>query len=352
MRIDKTNESSEVNSGKVNTQYRLGLKKWIGNNAVVIILLFLIVFFGLANKTFLKPANLINITSQMSINAIITTGMTFVIITGGIDIGVGSVAALAGIFSTIIARQFPDISIAQGFLIQIISALLIGVLCGFFNGMMVGYLKVVPMIATLSMMNIARGLAYVTTKGQPVYGLSNDFAWIGAGRILPTEKFSQGVIPNITIFTIIIVVLMHILLTKTVFGRHVYAVGSNESVAYLSGINVKKVKVQCYMLCSLMAALGGVCIASKLNNGQPNSADGYEMYAVAATVLGGTSLSGGRGSVLRAMIGAAVIAIINNGMNIMQISSYWQKVITGVIILTAVLFDMFQRTRSARVSVK
>ncbi len=245
------------------------IKNFASNNAVIIVLIVLILFFGLSNNIFFKPTNLINITSQMSINAIIATGITFVIITGGIDISVGAVGAFAGIFSTVIARQFPDLTIFQGLLIQILSALVIGFLCGLFTGVMVGYLKVVPMIATLSMMNIARGLAYVVTDGQPVYGLNNNFSWIGAGRILATEEFPQGIIPNITIFTIIIVIIMHIILTKTIFGRHVFAVGSNEAVAHFSGINVKKSKSSAYIICSIMGALGGVCIASKLNNGQP-----------------------------------------------------------------------------------
>ena len=328
------------------------ISNFISNNAVLIVLLLLIIFFGFSNKTFLKPNNLINITSQMSINVIIAAGITFVIITGGIDISVGSVAAFAGIFSTFIAKLFPDISVVEGLLIQVLSAIFIGAICGLFNGIMVGYLKVVPMIATLAMMNIARGLAYVVTNGQPVYGLSNHFSWIGAGRIIETEQFPLGILPNIAIFMVVVVILMHLLLTITVFGRHVYAVGSNESVAFLSGVNVKKIKVLAYMISSILAALGGVCIASKLNNGQPGSAEGYEMYAIAATVLGGTSLSGGKGSVARAVIGAAIIAIINNGMNLLQISSYWQKVITGVIILVAVLFDKMQRDRKAAVRAK
>lgn len=333
-------------------QHTKRFSNFVNNNAVLIVLLLLVVFFGFSNKTFLKPNNLINITSQMSINVIIATGITFVIITGGIDISVGSVAAFAGIFSTFVAKLFPDISVVEGLAIQIASALLIGAICGLFNGIMVGYLKVVPMIATLAMMNIARGLAYVVTNGQPVYGLSNNFSWIGAGRIIETERFPLGILPNNAIFTVIIVLLMHLLLTTTVFGRHVYAVGSNEAVAYLSGVNVKKIKVLTYMISSILAALGGVCIASKLNNGQPGSAEGYEMYAIAATVLGGTSLSGGKGSVARAVIGASIIAIINNGMNLLQISSYWQKVITGVIILVAVLFDNLQRERKIKTSVK
>ncbi|MEM1483800.1 ABC transporter permease [Oscillospiraceae bacterium PP1C4] len=321
-------------------------KKWVSKNAVIVFLFAIIIVFGATNETFLTPNNIINITSQMSINALLATGITFVIITGGIDISIGSVAAFAGIFAAFIGLKFPNMSTISGALIQIGSAVLIGGICGLFNGLMITKFKVVPMIATLSMMTIARGLAYVVTGGQPVYGLSKNFSWMGAGRMLRTGTMSQGVIPIITLFTIIVVVIMHLLLTKTVFGRHVYAVGSNESVAHLSGISVDQTKISVYVICSIMAALGGVCVASKLNNGQPASCEGYEMYAIASTVLGGTSFAGGIGSVARAMIGVAIIAIINNGMNLMQVSSYWQKVITGLIILVAVIVDMAQKKQS------
>ncbi|WRS27685.1 ABC transporter permease [Oscillospiraceae bacterium MB08-C2-2] len=323
----------------------VNVKSWMSKNAVVVFLLIIVVAFSLASPTFLTMGNLINVTSQMSINALLATGITFVIITGGIDISLGSVAAFAGIFSAFVGLRFPNMSTGSSLLIQVGSAIVIGGICGLFNGMMITRFRVVPMIATLAMMTMARGFAYVVTGGQPVYGLSNNFAWLGAGRILPTEDMQLGVIPIITLFTIVVVVLMHILLTKTVFGRHVYAVGSNESVAHLSGINVKNVKLRVHILCSIMAALGGVCVASRLNNGQPASCDGYEMFAIASTVLGGTSLTGGSGSVARAMMGVAIIAIINNGMNLLQVSSYWQKVITGLIILFAVIVDMAQKNQ-------
>lgn len=318
-------------------------KKWLGKNAVVVFLIVIIVAFGLTNKTFLTAGNIINITSQMSINALLATGITFVIITGGIDISIGSVAAFAGIFAAFMGLRFPGMSSLGGAALQIGCALVIGGVCGLFNGIMITKFKVVPMIATLSMMTIARGLAYVVTDGQPVYGLSKNFAVLGAGRLLPTQGMPQGVVPIITLFTLCVVIVMHLLLTKTVFGRHVYAVGSNESVAHLSGISVDNTLIRVYVISSIMAALGGVCVASKLNNGQPASCEGYEMYAIASTVLGGTSFAGGIGSVSRAMIGVAIIAIINNGMNLMQVSSYWQKVITGMIILFAVIVDMAQK---------
>lgn len=319
------------------------VKTWSKKNAVCLVLIALIIFFGVANKTFLTVTNIINITSQMSINALLTIGITFVIIIGGIDISVGSVAAFAGIFSAYIGLRFQDAPLIGILGIQLGSAIFIGTLCGLFIGVMVAKFNVVPMIATLAVMQSARGLAYVVTDGQPVYGLSDTFAWLGSERLFTTESMKNGVLPVITIFMIIILIIMHILLSRTVFGRHVYAVGSNEKVARLSGISVDGIKIKAHVLCSIMAALGGVCVTSKLNNGQPAACDTYEMYAIAATVLGGTSLLGGTGSVLRAMFGCAIIAIINNGMNLMQISSYWQKVIIGMIILLAVVIDMAQK---------
>ncbi len=323
-------------------------KEWVGKNVVVLILIGIVVMFSAATTTFLTPNNIINVTSQMSINALLCTGVTFVIITGGIDISIGSVAAFAGIFAAYVGLMFPEMTTAGSIFLLIVCALVIGVVCGLFNGIMIAKLNVVPMIATLAMMSIARGFAYVVTDGQPVYGLPNAFQFLGAGRVLPVEGMPQGIIPNITIFMVIVVAIMHIVLTKTVFGRHVYAVGSNESVAHLSGVNVARTKIGAYVICSTMAALGGVCVASKLNNGQPAAAEGYEMFAIAATVLGGTSLTGGSGSVLRAMFGVAIIAIINNGMNLMQISSYWQKIMMGVIILIAVAIDMVQKKRASK----
>ncbi len=282
----------------------------------------------------------------MCINALLASGLTYVIILGGIDISVGSVAALAGIVAAYIGLQFPDMSIFMALVILIGSGLLVGTVIGFINGILISKFKVVPMICTLAMLTIARGLAYVVTGGQPVYGLPNQFAFLGSQRIFVNSVMPNGTIPVITIFTVIVVAIMHILLSKTVFGRHVYAVGSNPNVAHLSGIDVNKITLQCHILCAITAAMGGICIASKLQNGQPAAAEGYEMYAIAATVLGGTSLAGGSGSVGRAMFGVAIIAVINNGMNLMNISSYWQKVVIGCIILLAVILDMAQKKKS------
>jgi ribose transport system permease protein len=317
----------------------------MNKNMIVVFLVLLCVGFGLANRTFFTSRNLMNLTSQMAINALLSAGLTYVIILGGIDISVGSVAALAGVISCMIGLKFPEMNLLGSIVIIILTAVVVGGLCGFFNGIMITQFNVVPMICTLATMTMLRGITYIVTGGVAVFGLPSVFSFLGAGRILKTEGESMGIIPVVTLFTILVVFLMHLFLSKTVFGRHVYASGSNRQVAHLSGINVKRVNLVSYMLCSIMAALGGVLVASKLQNGQPAACEGYEMFAIASTVLGGTSLAGGSGSVGRAMFGVAIIAVINNGMNLMYISSFWQKVVIGAIILLAVILDMAQKQK-------
>lgn len=320
---------------------KIDFKSFLMKNMVVVILVLLFVGFGiLTSGKFFAAANIVNLTTQMAINAMLSAGLTFVIILGGIDISVGSVAALAGVIAALVGKQLSNMNEFTSVIILVVSALLVGGICGAFNGLMITKFKVVPMIATLAMQTIARGLSFIFSGGTAVSGLPSAFSWLGAGRWLKTAEKATGWIPNITVFVVIVVAIMAILLSKTVFGRHVYATGSNIQVAHLSGINTDRVTFLCHVLCSVLAALAGVLNASKLQSGQPAACDGYEMYAIAATVLGGTSLVGGSGSVARAMFGVGVIAVINNGMNLMHWSSYIQKVVIGAIILFAVIMDM------------
>lgn len=317
-------------------------------NMIVIVLLVLCVAFVFGNRNFGKASNLVNLTTQMAINAMLSVGLTYVIILGGIDISVGSVGALSGVITALVCRQLPaEIPLPFMMLVQIGMGLLVGLVFGAFNGFVIAKLKVVPMIATLAALNIARGLSYIASGGSSVSGLTDSYSVLGAGRLLTTADKPTGWIPIITIFVTVVVILMHLLLSKTVFGRHVYATGSNSHVAHLSGINTSRMTFMGYVICSTMASLGGVLNSSKLQNGQPGAMEGYEMFAIAATVLGGTSLIGGSGSVARAMIGCAVIAVINNGMNLLHINSYWQKAVIGFIILFAVILDMAQKRRHA-----
>ena len=322
------------------------VKQLITDNIVVVVLILLVIGFSIGNSTFLKTANVINLFGQMCLNALLATGLTFVIILGGIDISVGSSMAITGILAAQAVLALGVESTFACMVISILVGLVAGAIIGLFIGWLIAYRGLVPMICTLALMQAFRGLAYIISGGGPVYGLPTGFSMLGAGRLIKTESFKTGIIPVIVIFTAIVVVIFHIILTKTVFGRHVFAVGSNASVAHMCGIDTKLVTLKCHMICGITAGLAGIVAASKVNNGHPNTGDGYEMYAIAATVLGGTSLSGGTGSVARAMFGCAIIAVINNGMTLMEISAYWQKVVIGVIIILAVMLDMAQKKRA------
>ncbi|MCD7820004.1 MAG: ABC transporter permease [Lachnospiraceae bacterium] len=320
------------------------VKQLLTDNIVVLVLIILVIGFSIGNSTFIKTANIINLFGQMCLNALLATGLTYVIILGGIDISVGSTMAITGILAAQATLAVGgDVSVPVAILIQVVVGAAAGAVIGLFIGWLIAYMHLVPMICTLAMMQAMRGMAYIISGGGPVYGLPNSFAVLGSGRLIKTEAFPNGIIPCIVIFTIIVVVIFHIILTKTVFGRHVFAVGSNSSVAHMSGIDTKRVTLICHMICGICAGLAGTVAASKVNNGHPATGDGYEMYAIAATVLGGTSLNGGSGSVARAMFGCAIIAVINNGMTLMSISAYWQKVVIGAIIILAVLLDMAQK---------
>ena len=322
------------------------VKQLITDNIVVVVLILLVIGFSIGNSTFLKTANVINLFGQMCLNALLATGLTYVIILGGIDISVGSSMAITGILAAQAVLALGVESTFACMVISILVGLVAGAIIGLFIGWLIAYRGLVPMICTLALMQAFRGLAYIISGGGPVYGLPTGFSMLGAGRLIKTESFKTGIIPVIVIFTAIVVVIFHIILTKTVFGRHVFAVGSNASVAHMCGIGTKLVTLKCHMICGITAGLAGIVAASKVNNGHPNTGDGYEMYAIAATVLGGTSLSGGTGSVARAMFGCAIIAVINNGMTLMEISAYWQKVVIGVIIILAVMLDMAQKKRA------
>lgn len=334
--MQKTQEGQKITAG----QKAIDFSK---KNAIVLVLIALCVGFAIGNQNFLKLTNLVNLTTQMAINAVLTIGLTYVIILGGIDISVGSVAAMAGVAAALICRSMGDIPLVLMVVVQLAVGIVVGALFGCFNGLMITKFAVVPMIATLASQTIGRGFAYIFSGGTSVSGLTSVYSWLGAARLFKTEAKPTGWVPIVTIFVIILVLLMHTLLSKTVFGRHVFATGSNKNVAHLSGINTNKITFLCYTICGTMAGIAGVLNSSKLQNGQPGACEGYEMFAIASTVMGGTSLVGGSGSIARAMIGCAVVAVINNGMNLLHIDSYWQKIVLGIIILLAVVMDMAQK---------
>ncbi len=286
------------------------------------------VFFYTQNSMFLTPNNIINILRQISFNAILAMGMTIVIITGGIDLSVGSVLAVAAVVcASLVRAKGPLLAVP----LAILAALAIGALCGFFSGLVITKGRRPPFIATLVMMTIARGAAQLYTKGRPVTGLEPSFTFLGAGVVYG--------IPVPVIIMAIVLALSYIILNHLRLGRYIYAVGGNELAARASGIKVGSVKLFAYVYSGTLAALVGVVLSARLNSAAPILGGGYELDAIAASVIGGTSMEGGRGNVIDTLVGALIIGTISNGLDILNVSAYWQQIIKGLIILIAVLLD-------------
>ncbi len=281
---------------------------------------------SLLSPAFLTAQNAINVLRQISINAVLAIGVTYVILTGGIDLSLGSVVALTGVLAATFAH--PGV---HPLIVSITAGLLGGVFIGAVNGWVITRFRVAPFIVTLGMMTIARGAALMVSKGRPVSNLSASFNFIGNGSLLGIP------VPIIILAGVFLV--SYFLLRKTTLGRYIYAVGGNEEAARASGINTHRIKVVCYSICAGLAGLAGIVQASRITTGQPNAGISYELDAIAAVVIGGTSLSGGIGSVTGTLLGALLIGTLNNGLDLLNVSSYYQQVIKGVIIIGAVVLD-------------
>ncbi|MEH7414267.1 ABC transporter permease [Neobacillus drentensis] len=287
----------------------------------------LFIILSISSESFLTTTNIINILRQVSIIGIVAIGMSFVIITGGIDLSVGSIMAL----SAVVASSFAKADSSYSLIIPIIIGMTVGLACGIINGVLVAKWKVAPFIATLGMMTAARGLAMVYTNGRPVIGLNNSYNNIGSGYLLG--------LPIPVIIFIVIVAIGIFLLNFTVYGRHVFATGGNEQSAKLSGIRVNSVKIGVYAIAGLLAGVGGMILSSRIMSGSPVLGQGYELDAIAAVVIGGTSLFGGVGSIVGTLIGVLIIGVMNNGLDLLNVSSYYQQILKGTIIVIAVLLD-------------
>ena len=307
------------------------IHQYAKENSMGLFFVGLILISAIFVPRFIEPTNLINVMMQIAINALLATGMTFVILSDGIDLSVGSVAALSGIVATVTIKFFPNAGILLSVLVILATAVVVGGGCGGITAYNIAKFKVPPFIATLAMMSIARGFAFVYTESKPVFGLPDKFSWVGIGYI--------GPVPVMVLVMVIVLMAAYIILTRTCFGRYIYAVGSNAEVAKLSGINIVKIRFSVYMICSFLAALGGAALASRLQAGQPNAAQGYELNAIAAVAMGGTSMAGGRGGIVQTALGLIIIGVINNALSLLGVSSYWQTIAMGVIILVAVIFD-------------
>lgn len=301
-------------------------KKWIQTYMLIFIVIGLGVILSIISSNFLTPENLLNVLRQVAINGILAIGMTVVCLTGGIDLSVGSIVAFSGIIAAGLLRDknYPVIVI-------VLIALIIGGLLGLYNGYFVAYWNAAPFVVTLSMMTIARGMTYVYSQGRPISNLPTEFLAIGKGSILG--------IPAPTLILIAVFILAGLMLSKLKFGRYVYAVGGNENAAMVSGINVKKVKLMVYVLSGIACGIAAIILTARVSAGLPQAGESYELDAIAATVIGGTSLSGGRGRLWGTIVGAILLGIVNNGLDLMNVSSFYQQIVKGLIILGAILID-------------
>ena len=297
------------------------------NLGTIVALIILIVFVSVLNPAFLQVNNLLNLMRQLIINGFIALGMTFVILTGGIDLSVGSTLALtSAIFAGLLQGGMPTI-------LAILISLGLGLIFGLLNGILITKGKLAPFIVTLATMTIFRGLTLVYMDGRPIAGPKDDFAFqfLGKGQFFG--------IPFQVILFIITYLILWILLTKTSYGRKIYAVGGNEKASFISGIKIDKIKILVYVISALMAVLSGLVLTSRLNSAQPTAGSAYEMDAIAAVVLGGTSMTGGSGSLTGTLIGILILGVLNNGLNLLGVSSFYQQIVKGVVILIAVLID-------------
>lgn len=311
------------------TKKSFNIGEFLGKLGPVLALVFLIAIVTIMNPSFLEFNNILNLLRQVSINALIAFGMTFVILTAGIDLSVGSILAFTGALTAemIVGGMPPAIALLLG--------VLLGGVLGAVNGLIITVGGAAPFIATLATMTIFRGATYVFTNGNPITGaeMTNSFFFqvIGRGYFLG--------IPFPIVIMIVAFGILYLLLHKMSFGRKTYALGGNEKAAFVSGIKTKKVTILIYTISGIMASVAGMILTSRLNSAQPDAGMSYEMDAIAAVVLGGTSLAGGKGRIFGTLIGALIIGTLNNGMNLLGISSFYQQIVKGIVIIIAVLID-------------
>lgn len=313
-------------------------KKFINNDLFRTLIIFLLLCMGLGiarPATFLTVSNVINVLSQISVNGIVVIGMTFILLTGGIDISVGSVAAFTSMITAmLLVSKNP---FGSNIVVALLAGIGVGVLIGAISGFFISKIELQPFIVTLAMMTIFRGMTMVISQGNPVSQLGTTFSYIGVKYL--------GPIPINVIIMVAFYAIAYYILEHTRFGRYVYAVGGNKEAARLSGVNTTKVLFGIYMICAAMASIAGMILASRVNSATPTAGNGAEMDAIAAAVIGGVSLTGGKGKILGALIGAFIIGVLNNGLVLLNIDVYWTQVVKGVIILLAVVADMLSKRR-------
>jgi inositol transport system permease protein len=315
--------------------------------APLLFLIVLIAGFAIFEPRFLTPLNLFNILRQVSIYGLLAIGMTFVILTAGIDLSIGSLVAFAGLVAAAVSKSglsnrftvgAGQEAASQGWYLAALAAIAVGVAGGLLQGFAITRLKVPPFVVTLGGMSAWRGAALLFAAGGPISGFEPDFVWIGQGKI-----FNQVPVPVIIFLTF--AVLAHVVLRYTRYGRQIYAVGGNPEAARLSGLNVRAVITSVYVIMGFFAGLGGFVLAARLNSAEAVAGTGYELTVIASVVIGGTSLFGGMGTIFGTVIGTILIGVLLNGLVLMNISAYIQQIIIGIIIVLAVAFDTFAKSR-------
>ncbi|MEX5412418.1 ABC transporter permease [Atlantibacter hermannii] len=319
-----TPSSQPVKSGKINKALLMRL-------APLLSLVLLVLFFSFSSPFFFNTENIMTIALQTSVIGIMAIGVTYVIITAGIDLSLGSVVAFSGVVVGLCA------SYSMPLIVCVVAGMVAGGLCGCVNGLLVTRATIPPFIATLGLMMSVRGINMVMTDGRAIYFSDYPtFKLLAQGRLF-------DVLPYPVFYLAIIAAIAAYILKKTVIGRYVYAVGSNEVAAHLSGIKVQRVKIFVYTFCGLLTGIAGVILASRLNSGQPTVGVGYELEAIAAVVIGGTSLMGGVGTIGGTIIGAFIMSVLKNGLNLMGVSQFWQMVAMGVVVVAAVYLDTLRK---------
>lgn len=332
----KGDDMSGTNSIKLDEAQRLFWVRWIVALRLsrpflgLVGLALLAAVLSVISPHFLTVSNTLNVLRQVSVISIIAVGMTYVIITGGIDLSVGSVLALTSVVTAILLNQGVNPYLAIG------AGLVLGAVLGALSGILVvSRIRMPPFISTLAMMSVARGLTMVITGGRPIYGLPEQFGFIGGGYVFG--------IPVPVIVMLVVFAIGHVDLSYTARGAYYYAVGGNEEATRLSGVNTSLVKLRAYMISGATAALAGVVLASRLTSVEPTAGTGYELDAIAATVIGGASLFGGEGTLVGTFVGALIMGVLRNGLNLLDVSTYWQQVVVGVVIAVMVSIGTFRR---------
>ena len=315
---------------------RIDLIAWLRRYGTTLFLLLLIVFFTSQNARFISLRNLTNILTEGSIYGIIAVGMTFVILTAGVDLAVGSLLAFAGMAGASVAGQL-GADLSMSWIAALFTAILVGAIAGYLQGKAVTWLHIPPFIVTLGGMTIWRGATLILHDGAPISGFDAGYRWWGTGTIL--------LVPVPVALFAMVAALGYIVQRYTRYGRHVYAVGGNPEAARLNGLNVAAIVTSVYVIVGVLAGLAGFLQSARLGAAEATAGSGYELRVIASVVIGGASLSGGRGGIGGTIIGALLIGVLTNGLVIMHVSSYWQQVVIGLIIVAAVAFDTFAKAR-------